>query len=313
MVSVQFSLSYSMRVLTIVGPTAVGKTSIAIEIAARISGEIISADSRQIYRYISIGTAKPTNRQRKRIQFHLIDFIDPGDNYSCGQFARDAEAKIEEILTRGHRPIVCGGTGLYIRALFNPLHRLPESDRKIKAKLINKLNRHGIEYLYKRLLKIDPKWAREITPKDKQRILRGLEVYELTGRPLSSLIKEKKRKSKHQPLYIGLTIPRNELYKRINARFEDMIEQGLVEEVKSLLDEGFDPTSNALRTIGYKEIVEYLRGNITLSEAIDKAQRRTRNFAKRQITWFNKIRGVKWYNSDNPTIIDSVIKRVKPV
>lgn len=300
-----------MRVLTIVGPTAVGKTTTAIDIAVGISGEIISADSRQIYQYIDIGTAKPTDKQKETVRFHLIDFIHPDDSYSCGQFARDAEAKIEEISARGNVPIVCGGTGLYIRALFNPLHRLPETNKKIKASLLEKLNNYGIEYLYKKLRTIDPEWARQITPKDKQRIMRGLEVYELTGRPLSALIKTKRRKSKYQPVYIGLTIPREELYKRINARFEHMIEQGLVEEVRSLLERGFNPRSNALRTIGYKEIVEYLQGDIILSEAIDKAQRHTRNFAKRQITWFSRIKGIKWYNSNDPNVAETILQQLK--
>ncbi len=299
-----------MRVLTIVGPTAVGKTTTTIAIARRISGEIISADSRQIYQYLNIGTAKPTGKQREKVQFHLIDFIHPDDNYSCGQFARDAEAKMEEISARGHVPIVCGGTGLYIRALFKPLHRLPESNKEIKAKLMEDLNKYGIEHLYKRLHTIDPEWARLISPQDKQRILRGLEVYELTGKPLSVLIKRKRVKSKHQPLYIGLIIPRETLYKKINARFERMIKQGLVEEVRSLLERGFNPQSNALRTIGYKEIIEYLQGNIALSEAIDKAQRRTKNFAKRQITWFSKVSGIEWYNAEDPIINESIIKGI---
>jgi len=300
-----------MRVLTIVGPTAVGKTSTAIDIAGRISGEIISADSRQIYQYLNIGTAKPTDKQREKVRFHLIDFIHPDDSYSCGQFARDAEAKIEEISARGNAPIVCGGTGLYIRALFNPLHRLPETNKEIKARLLENLNNYGIEHLYKKLHTIDPEWARQITPKDKQRIVRGLEVYELTGKPLSALIKKKRKKSKHRPLYLGLTIPREELYKRINVRFEQMIDQGLVEEVRSLLERGFNPRSNALRTIGYKEIVEYLQGNITLSEARDKAQRHTRNFAKRQITWFSKIRGIQWCNPKELEVIEAIIHQLK--
>lgn len=299
-----------MRVLTIVGPTAVGKTATAIAVAQRISGEIISADSRQIYQYLNVGTAKPTAQQREKVQFHLIDFIHPDNSYSCGQFARDAETKIEEIAARGHIPIVCGGTGLYIRALFKPLHTLPESNREIKEKLLESLNRHGIEHLYTRLHTIDPEWARQITPKDKQRVLRGLEVYELTGKPLSVLIKRKRLKSKHQPLYRGLSLPREELYKRINARFERMIEQGLVEEVRSLLERGFSPQSNALRTIGYKEIVEYLQRDTTLSEAINKAQRRTRNFAKCQITWFSKISGIEWYNAEDPDTTESIIKSI---
>ncbi len=300
-----------MKIVAVVGPTAVGKTKVAIEIAKRISGEIISADSRQIYKYLNIGTAKPTNKERKQVKFHLIDFVHPGDSYSCGQFARDAEAKIEEIQSRGNNPIVCGGTGLYIRALFNPLHKLPESDKKIKERLVKKLNTYGIDHLYHELSSIDQEWAKRITPKDKQRILRGLEVYEITGDPLSTLIKKSKKQSKYLPYYVGLYLPRKKLYERINQRFDRMINNGLVDEVKSLLTEAFDPLSNALRTIGYKEIIEYLQGSVTFNDAVDKAKRRTRNFARRQITWFNKIQGIKWYDPENPDSIKTIIYQLR--
>jgi tRNA dimethylallyltransferase len=296
-----------MKVLTIVGPTAVGKTHSAIAIAQRISGEIISADSRQIYRALNIGTAKPTAEEQELVTFHLIDFVPPDSSYSCGQFARDADQKIKEISARGNTPIVCGGTGLYIRALFHPLHKLPESNKDIKAKLMGEYKKHGIEHLYARLLKVDPEWAQKITPRDKQRILRGLEVYAIRGKPLSSFTKAKRKKSRYLPYYVGLTLTRDVLYDRINRRFDSMVEQGLVEEVKALLDQGLDPASSALRTIGYKEIIEHLSGALTFDEAIEKAKRRTRNFAKRQIAWFKNIEGIHWFTATEPDIVNRII------
>lgn len=296
-----------MKVLTIVGPTAVGKTHIAVSIAQKISGEIISADSRQIYRDLNIGTAKPTAEEQRLVRFHLIDFVPPDASYSCGQFARDAEQKIKEISSRGHTPIVCGGTGLYIRTLFHPLHKLPESDNRIKAKLLTEYNKHGIEHLYKRLLNIDPEWAQKITPRDKQRILRGLEVYEISGKTITALTQIKRKKSRYVPHYAGLTMPRDELYDRINQRFDRMIEQGLVEEVRTLLDKGLDPTSSALRTIGYKEIVEHLSEALTLDQAVEKAKRRTRNFAKRQLSWFNNIEGIEWHDARDSDLMNNII------
>jgi len=298
------------RIFTMVGPTAVGKTGIAIEICRRISGEIISADSRQIYKFLDIGTAKPTIKERQMINFHLIDFVHPDDNYSCGQFCRDAVTKIEEIHKRDNTPIICGGTGLYIKSLFNPLHDLPHAERKLKEKLNQMLQKHGVDYLYQRLLTIDPDWAKKITAQDRQRILRGIEVYELTGTPLSKLIKKQRKEAEYLPYYIGLNLPREELYQRIDTRFSAMIKNGFVEEVKSLLRKGFDPKSNALRTIGYKEIIEFLEGKSTLDQAISKAKQRTRNFAKRQITWFKRIPDLRWYNPNDPKIVKNIIDQI---
>lgn len=288
------------NILTIVGPTGVGKTKLAITLAKKLKGEIISADSRQVYRHLNIGTAKPTREERNEIPFHLIDIVEPDQSYSCGQFALDAEDKLEEIRKKGHLPIVCGGTGLYIRALFEPLHSLPQSDKKVREKLLNILKEKGLTYLHQYLLQVDPQWAEAIKPNDKQRILRGLEVYEITGRPLSSFIKGNRPLSKYKPYYIGLDLPRPELYKKIDERFERMIRDGLVDEVQNILKMGFGPDCNGLRTIGYKEIVAYIQNRLSLSEAIDKAKKHTRNLARRQITWFRKIPDIKWYSLETP-------------
>ncbi|MCX7994979.1 MAG: tRNA (adenosine(37)-N6)-dimethylallyltransferase MiaA [candidate division WOR-3 bacterium] len=301
------------EIITIIGPTGVGKTEVAIKIAEQFNGEIISADSRQVYKYLNIGTAKPTPEQRKRTVFHLIDFLEPDENYSCGNFARDAERLIEQIVAKGRLPIVCGGTGLYIRALFNPLHQLPQADKELKTRLQDMLKEKGLDFLYKKLLNIDPEWAKRIGPKDKQRILRGLEVYEITGKPLTALIKKEKQKAKYKPKYIGLILPRDELYKRIDERYEKMIEQGLVDEVKNILKMGFKPDCYGLRTIGYKEIVKYLQGEWDLETAIEKAKQHTRNFAKRQITWFKKIPEINWYNPVNlhgESVLENLIKKL---
>ncbi len=300
-----------MNILTIVGPTAVGKTVIAMLIAERISGEIVSADSRQIYKHLNIGTAKPTVAQRRKIRFHLIDFIEPDEDYSCGQFARDAEKKIQEILKRGKIPILCGGTGLYVRALFDPLDELPQSNAETKERLREMLKKHGLDQMYNKLQRIDPAWAERIKPRDKQRIMRGLEVYEITGKPLSKMMGIRMRHPKFLPYYVGLRLQRDLLYSRIDARFEQMLNLGLVNETTSLLKMGLDPRSSALRTIGYKEIVAHLQGEMSLDEAVEKAKRRTRNYAKRQITWFNRIPGMVWHEADDPVLADGILSSLK--
>ena len=300
-----------MKVLTIVGPTATGKTDLATRIAQRTSGEIISADSRQIYKYLDIGTAKPSAAQRRAVRFHLIDFVEPDDDYSCGQFARDATARLRELKQKGRTPIVCGGTGLYIRALYHPLHDLPRSNKETKHRLREMLDKHGIEYMYEKLQQVDAAWAKRITPQDRQRILRGLEVFEITGKPMTEWINRQRKTVEFHPYYIGLNMPRAQLYAKIDQRFDAMIEQGLVAEVKTLLARGYRPESSALRTIGYREIIKYVQGDLTLDEATTKAKQGTRNFAKRQITWFSRIPGIRWFNPDESIPIASLVRRVR--
>jgi tRNA dimethylallyltransferase len=294
-------------ILTIVGPTCVGKTNISINLAKELSGEIISADSRQIYKYLDIGTAKPTAYERRQIPFHFIDFIDPAENYSCGQFARDAEEQISEILDRHQTPLVCGGTGLYIQSLFKPLHKLPSSDPRIKKRLVNFAKVHGAERLYHRLEAVDPQWAAKISFRDTQRIIRGLEVYEITGNTLSSFLSVKRKKARYCPCYIGITLPRAVLYDNIDLRYDRMIAQGLIEEVTSIIEHGYKPNVNALRTIGYKEIIEFLQGLSTREQAVEKAKQHTRNLAKRQLTWFKKIPNVHWFSADDPSVIRKIL------
>jgi tRNA dimethylallyltransferase len=288
-------------VITIVGPTASGKTGLAIALCSQMNGEIVSADSRQIYKRLDIGTAKPTAPERQQAVFHLIDFIEPDEEYSCGQFRRDAERRIQAIRDRKKIPIVCGGTGLYIRALFDPLHPLPRSTRETKDKLGAELKSRGLGFLYRRLQEIDPDWARRIEPNDRQRIMRGLEIHELTGRPLSSLLSKPRPRSRFHPRYIGIRLPRPQLYERIDRRFDRMIADGLIDEIRGILKQGYSADLNALRTIGYREMIEYLNGKISLAEGVERAKRNTRNFAKRQMTWFGKMTGIKWLDGEPPT------------
>lgn len=289
-------------VITIIGPTGVGKTRISIALAKAVGGEIVSADSRQVYKYFDIGTAKPTRLERGEIRFHLIDFLKPDESYSCGRFARDARALLNDIRGRGSVPVVCGGTGLYIKALFESLHELPASQKAIKERLIRELAALGTAGMYERLESIDPAWAKTIKPTDKQRILRGLEVYEITGRPLSSFISGKKAAAPFAPCYIGLQLDREVLYQRIDQRFDAMIQAGLVDEVRALQKSGYAGTLSVFKTIGYKEIVDHLEGRLTLEQAVIAAKRRTRNFAKRQMTWFKRVNGVEWYDADEMDI-----------
>jgi len=288
-------------VITIVGPTASGKTDLAIALAGTMGGEIVSADSRQIYKRLDIGTAKPTAAERRRTVFHLIDFIEPDEEYSCGQFGRDAEAIIQSILDRKKIPIVCGGTGLYIRALYDPLHPLPRSTRETKAKLTAALAAQGLGSLYKKLQAVDPEWARRIKPNDKQRIMRGLEIQEMTGRPLSGWLDKPRPRGRFRPRYFGIRLPRARLYERIDRRFDRMITDGLIDEIRGILKQGYPADINALRTIGYREMIEYLAGDQSLAEAVGRAKKYTRNFAKRQMTWFGKMAGIKWLDGEKPT------------
>ena len=307
-----------MKICTIIGPTAVGKTGLAVEFAAQIKGEIISADSRQIYRKFNIGTAKPTPEEQHQIRFHMIDIIEPTDSYSCGQFARDAVNAIEEITAMKKIPIVCGGTGLYIKALFEPLHQLPLTDkvRGARSRLIQILDKKGLPYLYERLREIDPDWAKKISATDKQRIIRGLEIYDAAGKTLTSYLRQKTKKTFFLPYYIGLSIERTRLYRRIDERFDLMIKNGLIKEVKNLIADGLTPDNSALSTIGYKEIYDYLNGYTDLDNAIAEAKRRTRNFAKRQLTWFKRIPDVNWFDMEEagierkimPQMIDQIKK-----
>ena len=298
-------------ILVIAGPTASGKTSVGIELAQRIDGEIISADARQIYRFMDIGTAKPTTEERAATRHHLIDFINPDEDYSAGQFAEDASAVIGDILRRGKMPIVVGGAGLYIRALFDGFSPMPKIPIEVRARLKEE-GRDCLPALYKRLCEVDPEWAAKIQATDTQRILRGLEVYEASGKPLSEYQKVSPTPPIcHKASYLGLYWEREVLYERINARACLMFENGLIKEAKSLRDRGYSSDLNALNAFGYREIFQYLDGETTLDRALADLQQGTRRYAKRQMTFFRRDKRFRWVDGSDGDVADVILQNLE--
>ena len=298
-------------ILVIAGPTASGKTAVGIELAQRLNGEIVSADARQIYRFMDIGTAKPTAEERAAVRHHLIDFVNPDKDYSAGQFAEDASVVIEDILRRGKVPIVVGGAGLYIRALFDGFSPMPKIPIEIRARLQGE-GRDCLPKLYKRLCEVDPEWAAKIQATDTQRILRGLEVYEASGKPLSEHQKVPPMPPiLHAVSYFGLRWTREVLYERIDARARLMFENGLIEEAKSLRDRGYSSNLNALNAFGYREIFQYLNGETTLDRALADLQRGTRRYAKRQMTFFRRDARIMWVDGSDDGVADAILKHLE--
>ncbi len=280
----------------IVGPTATGKTAAGIRLAEMLGGEIISADSMAVYKGMDIGTAKPTPEERSAVPFHLIDVVRPDEDFSVAEFRRLAEEAIEQIMARGKVPILVGGTGLYVKALTGGLN-IPEvaPDRGLRERLRQEAERLGGAHLLERLRAIDPITAARLHPRDLKRMIRALEVYQATGKPISYFHETAgtAEVTYHAELF-GLTMSRPALYSRIERRVDEMIEAGLVEEVRRLLDEGYDPGLPAMRGLGYKQIAGYLLGEYDLPTAVELLKRDTRRFAKRQLTWFRADPNIRW-------------------
>lgn len=281
----QHSVSRHPPLVAIVGPTAVGKTALAIELAQAIQGEIVSADSRQIYRHMDIGTAKPTPAERAQVPHHLLDVVDPDQPMTLAEYQRLAYAAIEEIHRRERVPLLVGGTGLYVRAVLEGL-RIPEvpPDPELRTRLEAEARALGAEALHARLAALDPVAARRVDPRNVRRVIRALEVCLRAGRPISEL--QEAIPPPYRILRVGLTRPRRELYARIDARVDAMIAAGLVEEVRSLLARGYGPELPAMSGLGYRQICRYLAGEQTLEEAIREIKRKTRRFVRQQQTWF---------------------------
>ncbi|HSG39964.1 MAG TPA: tRNA (adenosine(37)-N6)-dimethylallyltransferase MiaA [Thermoanaerobaculia bacterium] len=289
-------------VLAIVGATATGKSRLGMAVAEILGGEIVNADSLQAYRGLDIGTAKPTPEERERVPHHLVDILDPHESYSAGDFARRAEAAIAEIQGRGRAPIVVGGSGLYLRALFEGMSPLPPSDPEVRRELRERLEREGLGALREELRRLDPETAGRLTAGDTQRILRALEVAQVSGRPLSSWIAEQPFGIQRiAAVRVGLTLPRGILYDRIAGRVAGMMEAGWREEVAGLLRRGVSPDVPAFQAIGYRQLVRHLEGKGSLEETIAEIVRETRRFAKRQETWFRKEPDVTWFSAQELT------------
>lgn len=289
-------------VLVVTGPTASGKSDTAILLAGQLDGEIVSADSMQVYRGMDIGTAKVDAAVRRRIRHHLIDIRDPGEPFSVAAYQALAEEAIRDILARGRTPIVCGGTGQYLSALIDGLTFAPApADPALRAELEMKADQSGLPDLWQQLAQEDPEAARRISPNDRKRIIRALEIFLLTGRTMSWHDAHSRiRQPAFRYLTFCLTHDRPVLYGRINKRVLQMMDKGLPDEVRRLLGSGVPASSTCLQAIGYKELIGYLQGDCTLEQAVGKIQQASRNYAKRQLTWFRKMREVNWLENENP-------------
>ena len=298
------------KIIVICGPTALGKTSIAINLAGTFSSEIINADSMQIYRYMDIGTAKPTPDEQSCVTHHMIDLIDPDEHFDAKQFAEMAHEKIMELYARGVTPFVVGGTGLYIKALVHGLFKAGQTDPHIRECLQEQARIYGSDFLYQRLSRNDPDTAKRIHPNDIYRIIRALEVHELTGKTIAVFQREHGFKdSRFRVLKIGLHINREALYDRINYRADAMIDSKFLDEVKTLLGMGYSDDLKSMQSIGYRHLIDFIKGRCSWDETIRTLKRDTRRYAKRQLTWFKADPEILWREPGQLREIRQLIKK----
>lgn len=291
----------------IIGPTAAGKSALGVELALQLDGEIISGDSVQVYRKLDIGSAKPTPVEQQGIPHHLIDILDPAEPFTVARFQTLTRELIASIQDRGKVPIVVGGTGLYIRSILDDFDFPEEGSDDIKKKWLDFAKVHGNIELHRALQEKDPLSADKLHPNDTARIIRALEVFELTGKPLSEQRcygDQVYPKLDESIIYVGLNAPRDIIYRRINDRCIEMVKCGIIDEVKNLLKEGYSPKLKSLQSIGYRHVLYYLRGYVTMDEMLRIFKRDTRRFAKRQLTWFRRDPRIKWYDISESTIKD---------
>ena len=299
------------KVIVICGPTASGKTSLGIKLANRINGEIISCDSMQIYKDMDIGTAKPTLEERNAAKHYLVDFVSPDKRYSVADYKKDAEETIDKIISEGKTPIIVGGTGLYLNSLVYGIeYPNIETDLKYREELENRVLAEGLEKLYDEAAEIDPEAIKKISPNDKKRILRILEIYHATGKTKTEMeIESKKKGVKYDYKIFVLNMEREKLYDRINKRVDIMIENGLEEEVRKLIEK-YTKFPTAMQGLGYKEIIEYFDNKITRDEAIEKIKMESRRYAKRQITWFKSYKNAIWLDAENENNVDIILEEL---
>ena len=298
------------KVIVIVGPTCSGKTYLSLRLADILKSEIISADSRQIYKYLNIGTAKPTNSQLEMVKHHFINELKPDDDCNASMFAEKAEIIIEELFEEKINPVVVGGSGLYIKALIDGISESADTNNELREELLELRKIFGDDYLYEELKKVDMISADKMLPQNWKRVIRALEVYRLTGKPIWQHHDNQSRSKKFNYHQIGLLWKRERLYQNIESRVDEMISIGLVEEVKSILKLGYDKKLNALNTVGYKEIIQYLDEVISLDRAVELIKRNTRRYAKRQMTWFNADKRIEWFDINSLSDLDLIAEKI---
>lgn len=295
----------------IAGPTAVGKTEISIEVAKRLNGEVVSADSMQIYKFLNIGSAKPTKEEIQGIPHYLIDEIDPKAEFSVSQYRDLAKKYIDKVISKGKIPIVAGGTGLYVNSLIYDMDfSSTRSDNSIRERLTSEYERYGIEYLHSKLKEVDKEAAERIHPNNVRRVIRALEVYYTTGESIKDFSKDLVENEDYEYILIGLNRDREELYERVNKRVDIMFNSGLIEEVKNLVEMGLKVEDISMKGIGYKEVIGYLDGEYDLERAVELVKRNTRRYAKRQLTWFKRYEKMKWFNLDKDTDKEKIINNI---
>lgn len=297
------------KLVIILGPTAVGKSAVALELATQIGGEIINADSQQVYRQMNIGTGKPAEADRARVPHHLIDVVDPDEEFNAAIYRRLALERIDQIHERGKTVVVCGGTGLYLKALTRGLFFGPEQNPEVRGELAREIQEKGLSALYHRLTEVDPAAHSRIHPNDRQRIIRALEVYQLTGKPMSQWQQEHGFGDEpFDTLKIGLQRERTELYDLINGRCDRMIEEGLLDEVRELVAQGYTLDLKPLQSVGYRQMGLVLQGMLIVEKAVEEMKQETRHLAKRQLTWFRGDHEIRWFHPENQRqeVIESV-------
>lgn len=297
--------------ICIAGPTASGKTGLAVALAKALNGEVVSCDSMQIYRGMDVGTAKPTPEEMQGVPHHLLDVADPGEDFSVGRYVRLATEAITDIHSRGRTAIVAGGTGLYLDSLVKGEEFAPPSREGERKFLEDAAEQKGIEYVYDMLMEADTETAERLHLSDRKRIIRAMEVFLITGLPLSwHIAQSRQRPPRYRPAWLGLNFrDRAKLYARIDARVDQMLAQGLEQEVQRLLDAGVDPQTTAMQAIGYKELASALRGECTVEEAASRIKQASRNYAKRQLTWFRRNDKIRWiYPDETPDLLQRALK-----
>ncbi|MFH1196307.1 MAG: tRNA (adenosine(37)-N6)-dimethylallyltransferase MiaA [bacterium] len=297
-------------VLVIVGPTCSGKTTLGLKMASEIDGEIISADSRQVFKFLDVGTAKPSHQVLSQIKHHFVDILNPDQECNASKFEQLSLSLIEKIYLKNCNPIVVGGSGLYISALIDGIFNSVDTDEDYRDELLQLRKENGNEFLYQLLNKADPVSASKMLPQNWKRVMRALEVFHLTGEPIWKHQQNYKRESNFVFKQYGLMWDREALYQNIEARVDRMIETGLIEETKRVLELGYSPELNSLNTVGYKEIISYLKNEITLDRAVELIKRNTRRYAKRQLTWFRKDERIKWFDVNGEDDLEIIGRKI---